>query len=123
MNNFLLLYLFKVGLATIKSLGWMLKFSNRNDTETPFFYAMLTNEELIKEFSKPESEYFKKQIMTDKKTRVPRSLESILKGALELTLEGKVKLRNELTTAIEAEVKELEEKLIMAKQVVNGKSY
>lgn len=57
---------------------------------------------------------------TEKKTRTPRTAESIIKGALALPLEERVKLLKELKDSINAEVAEKEKAAAYAKQIANG---
>lgn len=57
---------------------------------------------------------------TEKKTRTPRNVDSILTRALALPLSDRVKLRNALSSSIEAELKSKEEELRAAKEIVNG---
>lgn len=54
----------------------------------------------------------------EKQPRVPRNYESIEKGALALELKERVDLRNRLTISINVEVKEMEDKLTAAKEIV-----
>jgi capsule polysaccharide export protein KpsE/RkpR len=54
----------------------------------------------------------------EKANRIPRSVESIEKGALALDLKDRVELKNKLIASIDAEVKEMEEKLQAAKSIV-----
>lgn len=58
----------------------------------------------------------------EKQPRIPRNYESIEKGALELELKDRVALRNNLTLSIDAELKEMKEKLQQAESIVNGKT-
>lgn len=55
----------------------------------------------------------------EKQTRTPRDYSSIEKGALSLELKERVSLRDRLTQSINGEVKEMEEKLKAAKNIVN----
>lgn len=58
-----------------------------------------------------------------KKIRTPRQLESIVKGALQLSLEDRVELCRQLHISIEAEVKAAQEKanqFLTAAQSLNG---
>lgn len=56
----------------------------------------------------------------EKAARTPRNYESIEKGALSLELKERVELRNRLTLSIDGEIKEMQEKLTLATQLVNG---
>lgn len=56
----------------------------------------------------------------EKKSRTPRNYESIEKGALELELKERVELKKRLSESIDTEVKEMEEKLKAAKEIVGG---
>lgn len=56
-----------------------------------------------------------------KNSRTPRNYESIEKGALSLDLKERVELRNRLTLSIDSEIKEMQERLNMATELVNGK--
>lgn len=56
----------------------------------------------------------------EKKTRTPRSGDSIIKGALAMPLEDKVRLRNELDAAIKDEVEGLKVKAELAASIANG---
>lgn len=58
----------------------------------------------------------------EKKQRTPRNYESIKKGALSLGLKERVELRNRLTLSIDSEIKEMQERLNMATELVNGKA-
>ena len=67
---------------------------------------------------------------TEKKTRTPRNVESIRIGALGLSLQEKVSLRNELTKSIEDQLKQISDDLDMkahelskTRELVNGKQH
>lgn len=55
-----------------------------------------------------------------KKTRTPRTSESITNGALSLPLSERVALLKTLKESIDKEVKDLEAKATEAKNIVNG---
>lgn len=56
----------------------------------------------------------------EKKVRTPRNLESIIAGALALTLQEKVELVKKLKADIAAEVDGREALAKQAKEIVNG---
>jgi hypothetical protein len=58
-----------------------------------------------------------------RKKRTPRSSESILVGLLALPLAERVRIKNELQASIESEVKQKEQDLQEAKELVNGKQH
>lgn len=59
--------------------------------------------------------------MTDKKTtRTPRSFESILKGALSLSLKEQADLRNALNSAITKKVTELKQEAEEAEEITKS---
>ena len=58
---------------------------------------------------------------TEKKVRTPRQSESITKGAMKLSLEERVSLRDALTDSITAEVELLEQQFEKAKKISGGK--
>lgn len=55
-----------------------------------------------------------------KKTKTPRSLEAITKGALALPLSDRVKLKNLLAESVDQEVKDLKEKAANAEQIAKA---
>ena len=62
--------------------------------------------------------------MAEKKTRkspVPQDAGRILAGALKLSFNDRVSLRDELTASIEEELKAMEDKFNSAKKLLNGK--
>jgi len=61
--------------------------------------------------------------MTDKKTKIPRNAETILKGALSLTLAERVRIKIELEESIRIELEEKENDLKAAKEIVHGKAH
>jgi hypothetical protein len=60
---------------------------------------------------------------TDKKTKTPRNANSILAGALSLTLAERVKIKNELQLSIENELTDKENELKEAREIVTGKQH
>lgn len=59
---------------------------------------------------------------TEKKTRTPRSYDSIKAGALSLTLQERVDLKAALTTSITDEVQALKTQAELAAKIVEGKA-
>lgn len=57
-----------------------------------------------------------------KKTRTPKDYNAIEKGALNLSLQDRVNLRNNLSISVEAELKDMEEKYNAAKAMLAGKN-
>jgi len=57
----------------------------------------------------------------EKKTRTPKNIDSIRKGALNLPLRERVLLRDELDVSIDLEVKEMRRIADEAEQISNGK--
>lgn len=54
---------------------------------------------------------------TEKKTRTPRTVESITAGALSLTLSDRVELCKKIRESIDEEVKELKQTAAMAAEL------
>lgn len=54
------------------------------------------------------------------KTRTPRQYNSILSGALKLSLQDRVNLTKAVKASIDDEVKELQATAAMAKEITNG---
>ncbi len=75
------------------------------------------------DFVKYKSSTLKTEIMTEvkeKKQRTPKDAEAIKKGALALTLEQRVHLRNILDESISLEVDNLKSMLAQAEKIANG---
>ena len=58
--------------------------------------------------------------MTDKKTRTPKNAESITQGAMKLSLENKVALRNLLNDWIDSEVELRRQEYERAEKIAGG---
>ena len=58
--------------------------------------------------------------IAEKKTRKPKSYDNIANGAMKLSLEDKVSLRNCLTESIDQELKKMENDFNVAKKLITG---